>query len=639
MMLVPFNVSVSAQYPPMKGQYLSTYSPVSATTKTQFLILGGMSTDSVDSSGYPTPSYINQFIALDLTATWNASKPVWTNLSPPNLSMLQHSLDDVYMYMYMAVSLDGKYLNTFGRNQLRYNSVQNAWTLVTLRADSMPRLDYLSAQDRDTGLVYMAEGDIGIKNMQYMYSFDMVANTIISSVPIPAGTVAENIGSTFGRWAHYSVAYSAYRKSLLYSGRSVNGTYGTPVNLELIEFIPANNTWRTLLTQGPQPTNRIGHCMEPNEDGTKIVVFGGRLETNLLLTGELWILDVPTMTWTQGPSASQPRYESACTIVNDTLINWGGRVDEYTVAPLVLLFDLKANTFVNEYKPSWLKTPTTISVSVTTSTGRRRSDTSIPIAGETLDPNGGRNGGSHNQAAIIGGAIAGAVLLLTAMGAGFFYRRKRAHWLEPIFQTKGWSSTDHHEGDGAVSPYGSRDFETTPMRTGFLEQERQKWRGSTTSQSYMSHGRNPDEWMQKEKSSMPIDPADVVKAGVAAALEAISPREHERQSQLLGAQFREHQSFVLAQLPRARDSALLRQPWNPSRSGFDAGPSPPAAHNSSSFQQFTQPWPSSMSAVAPPQQQHQEQHWHSMQQTNLQHQYQRPASPPFPNYDTRPTVL
>jgi len=64
----------------------------------------------------------------------------------------------------------------------------------------------------------------------------------------------------------------------------------------------------------------------PAEDGSKLVVFGGRAFVGPVwkLTNELFVLDLNTLTWSKGQSFSTTRTFSACTIVGSTFISWGG---------------------------------------------------------------------------------------------------------------------------------------------------------------------------------------------------------------------------------------------------------------------------------------------------------------------------
>src|SRR5689334_9737012 len=57
-----------------------------------------------------------------------------------------------------------------------------------------------------------------------------------------------------------------------------------------------------------------------------MVLFGGNPPGEDSI-GTLYILDVPSMTWTQGPSIdpSQNRSQLACTVNGDNFIAWGGK--------------------------------------------------------------------------------------------------------------------------------------------------------------------------------------------------------------------------------------------------------------------------------------------------------------------------
>ncbi|GJJ67971.1 hypothetical protein EMPS_00317 [Entomortierella parvispora] len=620
LMISSFDVLVTAQSPPATNLYVTTFGALSVTSKTQFFILGGAKIVVPDGASRVTAATpINQFIALDLTAAWNVSQPAWTNIGPP-----RYLNEEINLYSFrggsLTISLDGKYLNTFGGFQDRsqtlgfqYTLAGQTWTMAASGPSSLLNTSYRAAQDRETGVVYLAEFQKGESAVQHVYTYDIAKNNIVGVSTIPTPVTSP--------W--YSAVYSAYRRSLLYLSVPVRAGSSA-----LAEFVPASNAWRTLVT----------------EDGTKVVVLGGRLygpKGAGSMLSDLWILDVPTMSWTQGPSAPQPRIGSACAIVNDTLINWGGSNGVDTNSPPILLFDLKTNTFVDQYKPTWPDTSTK-TTNAATSASSAGTGTSTPAMNGNLDMNSDIKDGSHNQLAIIGGGAAGAILLLSAVAAGFcFYCQSRA-----------WSSMGDQDGDETLSSYEKRsrynslNSETIPMRAEFLEQERQKWRGSTTSQGYMSPGGSPYDQISMEKAASSIDPADAFRAGAAAALEAIaiSPKERERQLQILEAGFRERQSFIQAESQNARESALFRQSLNSSgvaRNSFGTGAPLAVAINPSPFQSSSQyqgqapahqcqapaeyqgqQWSTPLSPVTSPPQQHQgDQHRQSMQLMHLQEQH------------------
>lgn len=57
-----------------------------------------------------------------------------------------------------------------------------------------------------------------------------------------------------------------------------------------------------------------------------MVLFGGVTASNVIVKGGIYILDVTTMTWTQGtPAASLSwRRGMACAAADDYFVAWGG---------------------------------------------------------------------------------------------------------------------------------------------------------------------------------------------------------------------------------------------------------------------------------------------------------------------------
>lgn len=57
-----------------------------------------------------------------------------------------------------------------------------------------------------------------------------------------------------------------------------------------------------------------------------MVVYGGTLQANSTLQGDVYILDVASLTWIKGPQPgpTQFRRNMACTAAGDNLVVWGG---------------------------------------------------------------------------------------------------------------------------------------------------------------------------------------------------------------------------------------------------------------------------------------------------------------------------
>jgi len=300
LMLVSSCVSVSVQAPP--SSYVVTAGALSTTTKTQFLIVDGVTLGPGASSSQAYATSIIQFIALDLTTAWNASQPVWSKVA--NSRDLVNGKISLHTG-FLAISLDGQYLSTFGGLPdptyigIRYTFANGTWTAGPRMVEQLSVSDYRAAQDPETGLVYIAEVHENEADVLQMYCFDIIENALVSVASIPPAIVPVGTPSMYGDEKTYSVVYSTFRKSFLYlGGQTVNGSTG-PSLFVLTEFVPTTNIWRRpvrsacgpfpffffvcacIMTdylishisfpqsvQGGGPSNRADHCMASSESSS-----------------------------------------------------------------------------------------------------------------------------------------------------------------------------------------------------------------------------------------------------------------------------------------------------------------------------------------------------------------------------------
>ncbi|GJJ67975.1 hypothetical protein EMPS_00321 [Entomortierella parvispora] len=550
----------------------------------------------------------------------------------------------------IVLSQDGKYLNTFGSNFLskvlsyRYTFATGTWTASSIMATAPNVYDRQVAQDTDTGLVYLP-GGYGNSTYNSLLVYDFDSDSIVKNLTIPALIPGSTVALWPDRTGYYSVVYTSYRQSLLfYGGQSiVNDT--SPVPGLITEYVPATNTWSIANTQGTGPSHRALQCMVTNAGGTKIVVLGGALDTGVF-ANDLWVLDVPSMTWTQGPAASQARAGSACTIMNDTLINWGGYNGLYPQPVDLLLYSLKTNKFITEYKPT--PPPKTLPLPKPTGgDGHNSTDTSS-------------TGGSKNKGAVIGGSIASVVILAAIIGAGFFfYRRKRPLRWKAVFQAKDpdrGSGSDgqgkNAEVDGSYSQstaprletallgfvpsyrHGESGPEVVPMKEEFHEEEKQWWRGSNPSRPYPVTTGDKDEWMQKENARIATGFTNGFGTGLAAAANSPSahdPKQQPRDSVLNSPDSVRTTTSSLVGTPSTLVNQLPYQQQQYQQQSF-----------SPRYEQ--QQWPSPVSSMTiqqqpqpePPRQPWSQQQQQQQQQSLIQQTPQGPVSPPPLNYSTRP---
>ncbi|KAF9899725.1 hypothetical protein EC991_008417 [Linnemannia zychae] len=339
-------------------------------------------------------------MSLDLTLPWTANAPAWTELDKGPLNSAFPA----------TFSSDEQTLYTFhidrSNSPLQYNVQNNNWQQSPVKFENAA-LDGISAvTDPESGLIYLAggyvEANYGAPFLKFLSIYDPIYQCIKTD-RLPEPTEAFPIRRYYGN------VWSKYRKSIVYWG-GANQSVLDPgvVQNGVTEFSPDANAWSTMTTHGPTPEVKKFHCMAANENGTKMAIYGGQY-ANGTVVGELWVLDLITSTWTQGPTG-QTRKQAVCTIAGEQLLIWGGMVDQRTSGSSeVIVYNFNTSTYVKQYTPPWfykdLKPPPP------------PTRTKSSCAAE--NPTGSRG-------AIIGGIIGGLVMLMViVVGVIVFRRRQR----------------------------------------------------------------------------------------------------------------------------------------------------------------------------------------------------------------------
>ncbi|KAG0273963.1 hypothetical protein BGZ95_010247 [Linnemannia exigua] len=252
---------------------------------------------------------------------------------------------------------------------------------------------HTAVADPDTGLVYVVGGFYSNTTQNLLTVFDPKTATVVSSQP---ATDANNRTDVASVW-------STKRKSVLTFGgsRAITAVYGFDLG-SLQEYDPSSKIWKTMTTSGNVPTRRLDACVAASEDGSKIVLFGGSLDSNTYFD-TIYVLDVVTGVWTQGASAPAYRTRMACGFKAGQFVIFGGsrganrETTMHDNVPLIYNPDL--NTWTIGYDPAG---PTS----------------------EEGTAGGGGDGGKSNTA-VIAGAAGGAVAVILAGVVAFFCLRKR----------------------------------------------------------------------------------------------------------------------------------------------------------------------------------------------------------------------
>ncbi|KAF9125216.1 hypothetical protein BGW39_007561 [Mortierella sp. 14UC] len=211
------------------------------------------------------------------------------------------------------------------------------------------------------------------------------------------------------------LTYFAVGKSILYFGGIESTLTGN--DSKVSEFIPASKAWSTLLTKGLGPPPRVEHCAAANDDGTRMVVYGGRYATTPV-TGAIYVLNTITGDWVTG-APGPARMNPVCTIAGDQFLIWGGQDGTGNLGDGIpmLIYNFATNQWVSNYvpPPSYSKPTTSLPTSTSTS---GTAPSSIPTTVEPEKP-------SNNLPLILGGILGVLVLVLLIIGYILYRRRQQ----------------------------------------------------------------------------------------------------------------------------------------------------------------------------------------------------------------------
>ncbi|KAF9312760.1 hypothetical protein BG003_005948, partial [Podila horticola] len=375
--LAPTTYAQSPSFP------ISVQAPSNSRTSTYMYILGGNSTGQV----------LSQFYKLDLAVSWKAAAPAWTRLA-----------DGPTQFLFPSTwSKDEKTLATFhvaeGVSAFLYSTATNTWAPSQMRLAHDGFQGIGAVTDPNTGLAYLAAGYMAARDTMDVYNFQSDSMAAMALPP-----------TVFQARSYYGNVWSKKRNSILYFGGYTASMQKLPDENIITEYVPSTTTWQTMVTSGIAPVMRADHCMASNDDGTKVVIYGGRF-ADLTVTNDLFVLDTVTQLWSQGPSGPYRIY-TACTIAGDLLVVWGGLDQTLNkVDTDMLVYNLTSKMWQSEYTP-----PASYVASRQAETARHGSG-SNDTGAEASPP--------LSHAGLIAGATVGGVALICSIVLLVLMHRRR----------------------------------------------------------------------------------------------------------------------------------------------------------------------------------------------------------------------
>ncbi|KAG0235413.1 hypothetical protein BGX31_004255 [Mortierella sp. GBA43] len=305
-----------------------TYQALSAFVDGEALyVLGGRS---------PTDTVLNQMFRLDLSTSWNTADPAFKKLPDGYGDYSMPSAISADKQTWFVVS-NGK---AYG-----VKLETTSWKTLSQNIDISKDHGNAAATNPETGRIYAPNGYADWWTGEQSMMIYSTSNDSFYTTAMQPSMLRKRL---------YTAAWSPDLKGMLIFGGLDRATNAT--SNDLLLYSP-DDGWRMLDTKGDIPPSRRSHCFVPAYSGSKMVLFGGNgnplgrdLETSTTL-GDIYILDVPSMTWTRGSDtgAKGARWGAACAVSGDYLIAWGGSTFSDSVLDRTIVYNLKTASWITDY--------------------------------------------------------------------------------------------------------------------------------------------------------------------------------------------------------------------------------------------------------------------------------------------------
>ncbi|KAF9349248.1 hypothetical protein BGX34_001892 [Mortierella sp. NVP85] len=291
-------------------QPVLTYNPSSAFVDGKALYVVGGYLDS----GTITP----QIFMIDLSVSWNTDSPVYTELPNGNACYSCAS----------AISADGQNLFVLGDSQGRTLNLQSKQWSHVFTFNGAGRIS--AATDPLSGKFYIPITNLETARLMLILDLRNNFQPLDTDYEIPL-------------WNWYKVAWNTLLNKLLFV-----------TDFDMHTYSPVTKEW-TNFARPPEFTATQDFCIVSSKSGSKVVLFGGYSSNMRATFGNIFILDVATLTWKKGAPipGGGVRRSAACGLSNDYFIVWGGdtsvTVDFIPPKNLTLVYDLRTDEWTSEY--------------------------------------------------------------------------------------------------------------------------------------------------------------------------------------------------------------------------------------------------------------------------------------------------
>ncbi|KAK3822697.1 MAG: hypothetical protein J3Q66DRAFT_424096 [Benniella sp.] len=296
--------------------------------------------------GYIGTASLGQTIVLDFSTSWDAASPAWKRL--------QDGSDQPVFTG--ALSTNGSTfiaLRSGGSSYARlYDVPTGEWS--SSRTNLPDANGVTIVTDPTSNKAYIPFG-----SQMYIYDFTSDTTTTISMASSP-----------IAGWKNFQGAWWSSKQSILFFGGFSNSGDGAPVfTTGLYMYIPKTNTWSSSApTSGDAPSPRADMCVVISDDGSTLIVFGGRTDPSNVrptsetevISSDIFVLDLFTLIWTRAPDSGKPRMNSVCTLYNGIFFSWGGIYSGTTqvLDSSAILYDVEKKTYLTRNQGSYSRLST-----------------------------------------------------------------------------------------------------------------------------------------------------------------------------------------------------------------------------------------------------------------------------------------